>query len=70
MILDKLEDTFGPIRLLIVSQDSSEVVSNHRFQEQEIVDKIRVSRYTQCLSVIIYDRSRKYLIWIDRGSEE
>lgn len=69
MILDKLKDAFGPVRLLIVSKDSSEIVSNNRFQEHEI-DPATTSPRTQCLPVVIFDRSRKYLINIDRGSNE
>lgn len=69
-ILCKLKEVFGPIRLLIVWKESGEVLMNDGFDESEIQEKKSVSAFTQCITGVIFDRKREYLVTIDRGSTE
>ena len=70
-ILDRLETAFGLIRLLIISDDSGEIVTNHRIDTSDL-DGLRNSSLPTIRHTTIrpFDRTRTYSVIIDLGSVE
>jgi broad specificity phosphatase PhoE len=69
-IICKLDEAFGPIRLLIVSQESDEVLINHGFETSDIKNLLQLSKHIRYATVNIFDNQKRYSILIDRGSDE
>lgn len=71
-IIMKIEDAFGPCRLLIISEESSIILTSHRI-DPELPDTIleQSSGYKYLIVVEAPNgKSRKYSIIIDRGTPE
>lgn len=70
-ILDTFEAAFGLIRLLIISDDSGEIITQHRIDASEI-DTLRDPSKTVLRYTIVrpFDRTRTYCVLIDLGSME
>ena len=70
-ILDKLETAFGLIRLLIISDDSGEIVSKHRIDTSDL-DGLRHPSLPNIRHTTIrpFDKTRTYSVIIDLGSVE
>lgn len=66
-ILDKLERLIGPVRLLITSEDSREVLVQHNISQSDMQtpENLPISRYRTEAS--IFNRKKKYTIAIDHG---
>lgn len=69
-ILDKLERLIGPVRLIITSQDSGEVLIRHNIDQGDIgiAKNMPITLYT--IEVSIFNRKKKYTIAIDHGNNE
>lgn len=69
-VIVKLEKIFGPIRIIVVSKDSSEIFMCHRCSELDADSLQEISRNIRDTTVNIFDTPRKYTIIVDRGSDE
>lgn len=69
-VLEKLENIVGATRLLIISEDSDKPIMCHGFTSLETAQ--REVEYTNMyhLTVNVFDKNRKYVISVDRGSAE
>ncbi|MBX9809835.1 hypothetical protein K2X92_05585 [Candidatus Gracilibacteria bacterium] len=68
-ILSLLEEIFGPLRIIIRSKESGEIVIS-RNNEEEILDFNEQYPHIGNVSINIFDSLRQYQIIIDRGSTE
>lgn len=69
-ILSKIEYAFGPIRFLVISESSGEILINHWFTRSEIEDLQRTPDSILCATVKIFDKPREYSIIMDCGDRE
>lgn len=69
-VIAKLEKIFGPIRIIIVSEVSSEILICHRCLDVDVDFLQNTSGYVRSTTVNIFDIPRKYSMMIDRGSDE
>ena len=68
-ILNKLTETFGAFRLLILSE-SGDIITNHNIDPAEL-ERLKIELHSlSVIEVEISNRSKKYRVLIDRGSAE
>jgi len=69
-VLEKLEDTYGTVRLCILSEDGDEVFETHGFSslETEIFRKDTLNM--RHITLNIFDKPRKYAVMVDSGTEK
>lgn len=64
-VISKLEEVFWPMRMLIVSEESSQTLVSHRWNTRDISPA-----HMEHMSVNIFDKPRGYSVTVDRGSNE
>lgn len=71
-IIGKIEQAFGPCRLLIISEESSTILTSHRVDPIVVDTMLRQSRdYGYTIAVKTFEgKVRYYTIVIDRGTSE
>ena len=64
-ILNELEAKLGSMRLLIFSDNSNEILINHRFSDFEVESLKKTPVNMQYMVLDIFDKPKKYLIIMD-----
>ncbi len=69
-LLERIENLFGPVRLLILSKKSDEIITRHRIGLPEATFLKNTSKYIHSLTVYIFDKPVEYRVIMDYGSDE
>jgi len=69
-VIEKLEDTYGSIRICVISEESNEILAIYGFNTIEVEILRKNPANMRHITLNIFDKPRKYAIMIDRGTEK